>query len=89
MKPVSAVRCRAYEKDLIDTAVRRAVGLLGGMEKFIRPGARVLIKPNMLAAKSPDKAVTTHPEVVRAAVRMVDRGRRDSGYRRLRRDRLF
>ena len=41
------------------------------MEKFIRPGARVLIKPNMLAAKSPDKAVTTHPEVVRAAVRMV------------------
>ena len=89
MKPVSAVRCRTYETDLIDAAVRRAVGLLGGMEKFIRPGARVLIKPNMLAAKSPDKAVTTHPEVVRAAVRLVVEAGGYSGYRRLRRDRLF
>ena len=89
MKPVSAVRCRDYEKDLIDTAVRRAVGLLGGMEKFIRPGARVLIKPNMLAAKPPEKAVTTHPEVVTGGGPAGNRGRRDSGYRRLRRDRLF
>jgi uncharacterized protein (DUF362 family)/Pyruvate/2-oxoacid:ferredoxin oxidoreductase delta subunit len=71
MKPVSAVSCRAYEKDLVDKAVREAVGLLGGMEKFVRPGARVLIKPNMLAAKSPEKAVTTHPELVRAVVRLV------------------
>ncbi|MHB8173429.1 MAG: DUF362 domain-containing protein [Nitrospirota bacterium] len=71
MKPVSAVNCRSYEKKSIDSAIRRTVGLLGGMQSFIRPGARVLIKPNMLAAKSPDKAVTTHPEVVRAVVRLV------------------
>jgi len=44
---------------------------LGGVEKFVRPGARVLIKANMLAAKPPEKAVTTHPEVVRAVVRLV------------------
>ncbi len=71
MNPVSALQCPSYERNLVDSAIRKAVGLLGGMEKFVRPGERVLIKPNMLAAKAPDKAVTTHPEVVRAVVRMV------------------
>jgi len=41
------------------------------MDSFVRPGQRVLIKPNMLSAKGPEKAVTTHPEVVRGVVRLV------------------
>jgi uncharacterized protein (DUF362 family)/NAD-dependent dihydropyrimidine dehydrogenase PreA subunit len=68
---VSLIKCPDYGRNRVYFSVRRAVELLGGAEKFIRPGARVLIKPNMLAAKPPDKAVTTHPEVVRAAVRLV------------------
>ncbi len=75
MNPVSALKCRSYEEDIVEGAIRKAVGLLGGMERFVRPGERVLLKPNMLAAKAPDKAVTTHPEVVRAVVRLV----RDAG----------
>jgi uncharacterized protein (DUF362 family)/Pyruvate/2-oxoacid:ferredoxin oxidoreductase delta subunit len=31
----------------------------------------VLIKPNLLSAHTPDEAVTTHPEVVRAAINLV------------------
>jgi uncharacterized protein (DUF362 family) len=31
----------------------------------------VLLKPNMLAAKGPDAAVTTHPEVLRAVIELV------------------
>lgn len=34
----------------------------------ISAGARVLIKPNMLAAAAPDKALTTHPLVIKAVV---------------------
>jgi uncharacterized protein (DUF362 family)/NAD-dependent dihydropyrimidine dehydrogenase PreA subunit len=37
----------------------------------VRPGQRVLIKPNLLRAAAPEKAVTTHPAVVRAAVAAV------------------
>lgn len=44
---------------------------LGGMEAFVRPGERVLIKPNMLAAKGPEKAVTTHPELLRGVIGLV------------------
>jgi uncharacterized protein (DUF362 family)/Pyruvate/2-oxoacid:ferredoxin oxidoreductase delta subunit len=72
MKPqVCIVKCAQYDRDLVYRSVGRAVGHLGGMGAFVKPGARVLVKPNMLVAKAPEKAVTTHPEVVRAVVRLV------------------
>lgn len=47
-------------------AVRAAVGLLGGMGRFVKAGHKVVIKPNMSFANPPEMATTTHPEVVRA-----------------------
>ena len=41
------------------------------MGAFVRPGERVLLKPNMLSAKAPEKAVTTHPEVLRGVIELV------------------
>ncbi|MEI8175705.1 MAG: DUF362 domain-containing protein [Candidatus Omnitrophota bacterium] len=68
---VSLVRCGTYEREAVDAAVRRTVGLLGGIEQFIKPGSKVLIKPNLLMAKEPSCAVTTHPEVVRSIIRIL------------------
>ncbi|MGB5983898.1 MAG: DUF362 domain-containing protein [Desulfobacterales bacterium] len=45
----------------------------GGMAVFIQPGDKVLLKPNLLSGRKPEKAVTTHPEVVRAVARAVKR----------------
>ena len=44
---------------------------LGGMERFIEKGDRVLLKVNLLSAREPEKAVTTHPEYVRAVAMAV------------------
>ncbi len=44
---------------------------LGGMGIFVRPGQQVLIKPNLLTDARPEEAVTTHPEMVRAVIRLV------------------
>ena len=44
---------------------------LGGMERFIEKGDRVLLKVNLLSAREPEKAVTTHPEFVRAVAMAV------------------
>ncbi len=71
MSEVSLVRCADYEREGILTAIRRAVDLLGGMNAFVKSGDLVLIKPNLLKAKSPESAVTTHPEVVRAVIGLV------------------
>ncbi|MCX7024939.1 MAG: DUF362 domain-containing protein [Spirochaetes bacterium] len=67
MEPrVAITRCPDYEQDLVDAAVRDAIGLSGG---FDPRGRTVLLKPNMLRACEPDAAVTTHPAVLRAAIR--------------------
>lgn len=46
-------------------ATRMAVDLLGGMGRFVKAGQKVVIKPNMSFASSPENAANTHPEVVR------------------------
>jgi len=41
----------------------------------VQKGSRVLIKPNFLAPASPDKAIVTHPLVIKAAVEyLLDKG---------------
>ncbi|MFC1533596.1 DUF362 domain-containing protein [Thermodesulfobacteriota bacterium] len=44
---------------------------LGGMAEFIEEGDRVLLKVNLLSAREPEKAVTTHPALVRAVALAV------------------
>ncbi|MDD8030420.1 MAG: DUF362 domain-containing protein [Acidobacteriota bacterium] len=47
-----------------------ALKILGGMEKFIGRGDKVLIKPNIGWDRTPEMAACTNPEVVRALVEM-------------------
>ena len=49
-------------------ATRAAVDLLGGMHRFVKPGQKVIIKPNMSFAGGPEDATDTHPDVVRELV---------------------
>jgi uncharacterized protein (DUF362 family)/Pyruvate/2-oxoacid:ferredoxin oxidoreductase delta subunit len=71
MAKVSIVRCEDYERENVYNAVKRSVDLLGGIGSFVKTGMSVLIKPNLLSARIPEDAVDTHPEVVRAVVRLV------------------
>ncbi len=56
---VSIVRCKDYTNT--KDAIKESLRLIGGLEKIIAPGNRVLLKPNVLAARPPEDAVTTHP----------------------------
>ena len=71
MAKVSLIKCPSYDRDKVSESVKRAVDLLGGIEAFVKPGTKVLVKPNLLSARLPEEAVDTHPEVVRAVVRLV------------------
>lgn len=66
---VSVVKADNYNIEIVDKAVNDAVNLIGGWQNFIKKGDKVLIKPNMLTNVTPEKAVTTHPEVVRAVIK--------------------
>ncbi|MBN1871021.1 MAG: DUF362 domain-containing protein [Candidatus Omnitrophica bacterium] len=71
MSKVSIVKCTDYNTANVEEAVMRSVDLLGGIGQFIMPGDKVLLKPNLLSARKPDDAVCTHPELVRAVIRVV------------------
>jgi len=68
---LSIVRCSDYDPSRVLDAVKRSIELIGGIEQYIKPKSKVLVKPNLLMAKEPDFAVTTHPEVTRAVIRLL------------------
>jgi len=68
---VSIIRCQSYNPQVLQDKVKEAVDLIGGISGFIKPRSRVLIKPNLLMAKEPEFGVTTHPEVLRAVIRLL------------------
>ena len=70
---VSVSGCPDYDIDRVRISVREAVGRLGGMERFVKPGDRVLLKVNLLFPSKPEDAVTTHPSVVKAVTELVEK----------------
>jgi len=50
--------------------VRAAIDRIGGMGRFIKPGDRVLLKPNVAWDRQPEQAANTNPLVVGAVVKL-------------------
>lgn len=50
--------------------VRAALGPMGGMERFVKKGETVLIKPNVAFDRGPRMGATTNPDVVAEVVRL-------------------
>jgi uncharacterized protein (DUF362 family)/ferredoxin len=71
MQKVVLAGAADYQRTTVEAALQKVLEPLGGMTAFVRPGQRVLLKPNMLAGRPPERAVTTHPEVVRGVIRLV------------------
>ncbi len=68
---VAIARCPDYDLPRVQAALAETLGRLGGMDRFVHPGQRVLLKPNLLSPTPPERAVTTDPAVVEAVVRAV------------------
>jgi uncharacterized protein (DUF362 family)/Pyruvate/2-oxoacid:ferredoxin oxidoreductase delta subunit len=71
MQSVSLLQTPDYELVTLKRNLIKLMEPLGSMSAFITPGERVLIKPNLLAAKYPEKAVTTHPALVQVVAELV------------------
>lgn len=62
---VARVQGADYAKLVVD-----AVQALGGMQKFVKPGEVVVVKPNIGWDRAPELGANTHPLVVRKTVEM-------------------
>lgn len=60
-----------YDTDSLRRALRAVLEPLGGIGAFIREGARVLVKPNLVAPASPETGICTHPLLVRAVCDLI------------------
>ncbi|MDO9549250.1 MAG: DUF362 domain-containing protein [Candidatus Marinimicrobia bacterium] len=69
---VAIVKCQTYTRENVQKAVRTGLELIGGLSTvFSNNEQQLLLKPNALSAKTPDKCVTTHPEVFRAVAQVL------------------
>ena len=59
-----------YEEEVIYEAIKKAMTALS-VEEELKPGMKVVIKPNLVMAKSPSFPVTTHPLVIKAVARRL------------------
>lgn len=68
---VAVEKCADYAEERVSAALAAVLAPLGGLSTFVKAGDRVLLKLNLLADFPPEKAVTTHPSLVKAVIRQV------------------
>lgn len=66
---VSLQQCNSYKQEEVSLAIKALLEPLGNMNSFVKKNDLVLIKPNMLSCKEPERAATTHPSVIEAVVK--------------------
>ncbi len=71
---VALIPCPDYSETACQTAVDRVLAGWEGLER-VGPGVKVGVKVNLIAARDPDRAATTHPGLVAALCRrLTERG---------------
>ncbi|MEW6041739.1 MAG: DUF362 domain-containing protein [Elusimicrobiota bacterium] len=71
MSNISLIKCDNYKTETLKKSIEKSIELAGGINQFIKKGEKILVKPNLLGAHTPEEAVTTHPEFVRAVLHLV------------------
>lgn len=68
---VAIGKCQKYDIVHVKNRILSLIKKLGGIDKFLKTGESVLLKPNLLADIDPEKAATTHPVIVEAVVQIA------------------
>jgi len=71
---MSTVAVVKIEGEKIEAAVRKAIALLGGIEKFISNEEEILLKPNLLSApekKETRDKILTDPRILEALIKIL------------------
>lgn len=66
MSRVHLEACADYDPARVSAGVRACLTALPEVAGLLKPGARILLKPNIINAKPPETAICTHPAVIRA-----------------------
>ena len=68
---VVILSCESYEEELVYSTLKKGIALLGGWETFLKKEEKILLKPNLVRKTEVERAVITHPAVVKGIVRLL------------------
>ncbi|MFM2432098.1 MAG: hypothetical protein RLZZ511_3312 [Cyanobacteriota bacterium] len=68
---VSLIKATTYDLEALQEKLEAVLAPMGGMGAFVKPGDRVLLKPNLLTGARPTKECVTRPEIVYCVAKMV------------------
>lgn len=68
---VTLTRCSDYSEERIADCLQRHFELLGGLEKFVKRGDSVLLKPNFIAPRPRRCATQTDPAIIIETARLL------------------
>lgn len=71
MVSVSLLKATSYDINTLEQKLDDLLAPLGGMATYVKPGQRVLLKPNLLTGARPTKECTTRPELVYCVAKLV------------------
>lgn len=70
MEKVAIIKCGNYSIAEIKTALTNSFDHFGGIDRFVKPGERVLLKPNLIAA-SKRRGETTDARFIEAVIEII------------------
>lgn len=71
MSTVSLIRTNSYQINELEKSLEELLKPFGGINKIVKPGDRVLLKPNLLTGSRPTKECVTRREIVYCVAKMV------------------
>ncbi|MCX7882802.1 MAG: DUF362 domain-containing protein [Brevinematales bacterium] len=71
MPEVYGIVCSSYQREEVFEKVEQVFARGGFLPFLHQRGRKVLLKPNLLSSQVPERAVTTHPVVVEAVIRLL------------------
>ena len=63
------VAIKKYNYNNLD--IESLLNPLGGIDRYIKKGDRVLLKTNLLNASEPERSVVTHPDFIRSIIKEI------------------
>lgn len=71
MGQVVIKKCSNYDDTNVLNALKQVFDSLGGLDKYIKPGMKVALKPNLVKKKRPEDAATTHPSIIKHLTALI------------------
>jgi len=71
MSTVSLIKANSYKINELEKSIENLLEPLGGIKAFVKPGDRVLLKPNLLTGSRPTKECVTRREIVYCVAKIV------------------